>query len=595
MRKRLIDAMAVLVLFGVSPVLAAPPLDDRASLQGLLGSYAQAGGGVLQVDKAHQLDGPLFITGDNITIEGRGKLVNKPPYVGPLIVVGPATAGPVTLDHRPPSVLDGSASAGRAGVATGGTHSLLFANDALTLGCVAGSSVPGYYSDRDALTVETCVVVPTGIALPAWTALMGFGDGTQFGADPFNLCVADDPATWCFSYRLAGDVFQQVKFPVDPTIVNHLAWQWNGTLGRGSVWVNGKRAVKFVLPAGSRLRRQSGLTPFLIGAAAPFAPYRQPIANISVFGIKVSGGERYADADVQTLLTGAVLNDYARYFHEVFGDAPLIAYLPLDDPPASPTVRTAYANGQGVAFWVDATRAWKAPAFTRIAGLTLEGHLQPPIWIGDGMYFKLQGLKVRNAQNAVASLPTSAAMRYKLEISSCELSGYDAPLSLVNTIYSTTNVNILTSGGTCVRESNCRSRHQSMEVPPSSGYQDTFFEIHGGICRLTDIAVDDENGGPAGAYIRFYQGWGQPARLVVDGFEVSLGSAPLLELVGLGTGGGWTTTPVEAKNFSVFGFGVGQSPVVLRASGTDGFVGSFNRTGVPWGTVSGKTSVKLLP
>ncbi len=310
----------------------------------------------------------------------------------------------------------------------------------------------------------------------------------------------------------------------------------------------------------------------------------------------MSGGSRYVDADDQAFLTGATFNHLARYFGGFGGDAPLIEYLPLDDPPASPTVRIANAGGaQGVAFWVDGYRNWSVPVNTRLTGLTLQGNNgQPPLFIGDNMEVKLNNLTIRYGMNAVASLPTSSATRYPMSIVDCSLNALDASISLRNTIYSTERTTIDGNAGiTAVREYGSSSVHKTFFLGAAT---DTIFEIHGGQARIQDVIVDDENGGPSKAYVQMYQGWGQPSRLIVDGLDVSLGSVPFVDLIGLGLpASGWATTVIDVRNLSAFGGGVGQPGVILRSSGPlTAFSGIFNMTGVEWGTIQGPTNINVV-
>ena len=552
------------------------------------------------IDNHVQVDGVLMVPigAVGVVFDGAstGWLSPLAPYAGTVLAIGPPLATAIAGSHRPASVLDVTAASGRTGVATLGTHSLLTSSDAITLGCVAGG-LPTYYV-LDALTIDVCFIHPA--TTPAGTGILGFSDGTT--ADPWEFYIAGDTSTLGFAYQLATGGEQAATLAYDQTLPkNRISVQMDFVAGHLWVFRNGTRVVNTTFTPGLRFRPQSGLTPFGIGFANTFAPVGAAPANLTVDGCKISAGLRYADNNTQTLLTAATLDDTAFYFVPAGGDPPVIAYLPLNDTAAAPTVQVNYGNGTtGIAYWSPSTRSGFA-SDTVIKDLKITGNnLAPAVSTGDSLYATFRYSQFFSGTVGINSLASSASEDYTVEIVSCRLGGCDSSVTFQDLIFDLNGTTkVVGTGDTFFRLSNCDTGiHGRTFFPGPGSTQRLFYDVRGGLFRDQGInTIDDENGEPSSllAGYQFTQGINAPGSFSCQHVDRSIGTHPYFRFVGLGTGAGWSTPMIDVSDLTSFG-GVGGGEVVVQFVGLDVFRGLIDLRGLNVGpsAVSGTTSVKVI-
>ncbi len=576
-----------------------PVYNTRAQLQNAIN--AAVAGGVVTIANHIQVDGPVFVPigATGITLDGAGTGWLSPlfPYNGVVLSLGPPLATAIDGSHRPASLLDVSASSGRTGVATLGTHSLTMASDCITLGC-AGGGVPTYYV-VDALTVDVALAHP--VTLSANAGLLGMNDGSL--PDPWGFFMADS-STMGFAFQLTTGI-QIIEFAYNQALtLNDVSVQIDFVAGVVIAFLNGTRVVNTTFTAGTRLRPQSGLSPFGIGYTTNFAPSGgSPVTNITVHGLRITAEKRYNNASTQALIAGGTLNSNARYFAAATGN--MIGYLKLDDTPAAPTAAVEYGTGQGIAYWCPTSRPGGFCIDTVIKNLKITGNnMAAAIQTGDSQVMRIEDSQAFDGTVGIGSMATSATENYTIEIANCRLGGKDSAWTFQNVIFNRSGVtNIVGGNKTTGRESGCYSQAEGLFFWPNLGaYTRTVFEIHGGIFRDdSGHQIDDENGVPSTfvAVAEYTQGNGSPGSFCLKRIDRSIGVHPYVRLVAISSsfGSGWAKPMVDVSDLTCFnGFGFTGGVIAVEFVGPDVFRGTADLRGinVDSGAVSGTSAVAVL-
>ncbi|GAC1475201.1 MAG: hypothetical protein NVSMB9_27150 [Isosphaeraceae bacterium] len=555
--------------------------------------------------RSYMIGSPLRIKGRGVTFRGDGIGSQIRPlsgYAGPILCIGlPAGDGEIGADYRPSSlgILDSSANLPRStrrGLATRGKASVLFHSHPLQLGGRTQKTsyfLPDYWEETEALTVEFLLARPVNAVWKPGNVLMGMPLREQ--PAPWRISIGDGPGMLTFSFQsnevdsVGKGAFYEHEFSIG---TGRGPWRITAQVGfkegRFAVWVNGKKVpVKFRVPSdkkflfrpGLALHAQDGATAFRIGCEDA-----RVVTALNLHGLRVTAAAVYrwdARAEVRLDKPSEPVRDQDRYFTAL---PRTVAFLPLDDPPGPPTIRSANAIGFDLGYWVP--KEHRTDTYqVEVRDVQLWGATQPALVIGEHMGLKIQRVRATEGWQGIGRLPL--ALSYVLFMEDCTLSGLDCAFFSYRQVHHASNTWIHNGGRDTVRIVGGQATWMNTFIGTLKESAQTAFHLTGddtgGRYRLTDTIVDNEGGGPRRAIIAFEQGNSPGQHLIVDGMDISSsGDAAILELIGHGHTGWWPVL-LDAKAISSWG----KIGAVLRVKGQLAFHGRLDTSELNTAKVEG--------
>lgn len=619
-------AIALTLAFLLAPPPGAYAARDYPSLQAAAdAAFAYTAsdplaGAVLDVPPGRLgVAGPVYLDGQRLTVRGLGsgsRVECDPPYGGPPFVVGvvrlPAAEA---LRHRPPALaLDGPARLAedsvrtpRRALATKGSHSFACQPHAIQLGANRpGGNVPDYWGGP-AYTFEFLVVKPPGAAWgPAgdWTGLWGL----KYASEPAPVMFLRNETGFELWLKTSDQSYGDGKYhtlrlatPADPVpapwgVSYALCVQLDLDACVYRAWLGGRPCAVAVPPAlkpGMRLKAPDGARPWTFGAKYGWVPGgAKEVTDAELHGFRATRGTKYRpDAPTQARTDGAAVDDMSRYFRS---EPNTVAYLPLDDAPATHAVVLDGLNRRGVGFWVPGDQPWTTNARIGLRDLAVASPAQAAVVVGPVMGLDLIGVDASGGLQGVGSLSYGCA--YPINLRGCRLSGYSAAYYGYNQIVTARDAffpqvgrhGVLMCGGS----SYWQGLFMTWQTIDTESYCKYLASAYGQTHRLTDLIVDNEEAGASVAGVECERGYSNlPTRYVLDGIDVAIvptgtslvtvrttpdardGKPAVFNAVNLGNYGGGSVTP-------------------LRVDGP-GWVGSFDASGLPSAGVAGDGAARV--
>jgi hypothetical protein len=417
-----------------------------------------------------------------------------------------------------------------------------------------------YWGEFRRFTLELCFEPTAGQPWKPHAPLLGLGSAvTEPG--PWALAVGDTAEDLVFSFK-TGDMPEEydsgdrvVFVPLKGSKPPYRLRIWlDFDAGKAGATVNERVVADAVSDrnargkpwkAGLRFLRTRARHLFLVGTSGESPDLDHgAITPLDLYGLRVSRAVR-----------GKPAHDAQAYLE---ADADTVFYLPLTGAPgrtidlatgraADGMAGTAYLlHGDGYLGGIDSNA---------ITDLRITGGA-PSVLLGGVRRFRIERVRAGDGMVGLGSLPM--VVSYPVTIRDCELSGFDAAVSLWRCEVRASGLDLERGGQTSMRFHGCSASVQDCMFYFNSGIAETAVDIlrgeGWGRYSLRNLNVDNEGHGFERAVVRCESPAYTRGVLAIDGLEVSRAgkTCALIELVDHTEGGGWFPSRVDVTHLDCY-------------------------------------------